>query len=101
MSIARQREHAARTRAARGVTQLLDDRFEAVRVLAEAQFAELVDRAFQGLGQRTAIKADPDPFDPVIGAESQRDDRTGRVRVLQRRRQLRIFRDVKDLRAER
>jgi hypothetical protein len=80
--------------------RLLDDRFEAVGIFADAQLAKLIDRAFEGPGQRAAVKADPNPLDTAIGAEGKDHDRPRRLGIFQRRGERIVFRNVEDLGAK-
>src|SRR5439155_8693349 len=61
---------------------------------------ELIDCAFQGAGQRAAIKADADSLDPVIGAEGQDHDRPGTALLLDRPGERLVLGNVQDLRPE-
>src|ERR1700730_5178713 len=72
----------------------------AQRLLADRERAELVDGAFQGAGQPAAEIGHPNPLDPVVGADTQGDDRVGRVRVLRKPSERLIIRQCYDLRAD-
>ena len=53
----------------RGRPQFGGDRLDPHRVLADAQRAQFLDRAFEGAGQRAAEIGRPDPDRPVIGLD--------------------------------
>src|SRR5262249_39024265 len=96
----RQRKHAAGARTSRSVAQFADDRLDPLRVLADAQFAELIDRALQCAGQRAAVKADADPLDALIGAKRQDDHGPDAPLLFERAGERLVFRDIQDLRRE-
>ena len=75
-------EDAARPgRAARRVLQLGVDPFGQLRVVADQQRAQLVDRMAQGAGQCAAKIGDPNPLGAAIGADPHPDDRALAVGV--------------------
>ena len=57
------------------------DHLDPHRVLADAQRAKLLDRAFEGAGQRAAEIGRPNPDRPIVRLDFEGDDRTLAVRV--------------------
>ena len=53
---------------------LLTDGFDAQRVFAEGQRAELLDRMLQGGGERGAEEGDADAVDALVGLDLYRDE---------------------------
>ena len=61
--------------------QLGGDHLDPHRVLADAERAQFLDRAFQAAGQRAAEIGGADPDRAVVGLDFEGDDRPGPVRV--------------------
>ena len=93
----RQRENTARTGTGGGAAELLCDGFDAQRIFANDQFAELIDGVLQSGAERAAKKSRADSFNAVLRLHPQNDELIMRAKIRRAARQGLVERYAQDV----